>query len=170
MKPPTSYSSRPNSTASSSSSSSFAKSFGPGRNIPSDRPGKPTRPNHARSKSQAATRPRTAHGHREEEHFDDTANSSNGTTEPPIQPSNTAPALVNSKIRQGSSTPVSSTRESSLSTRFNNLSLHDDSRSQVVSCSASQVSLRLQNVTMNRQGRDKTSVMSPPRSASSQGT
>ncbi|KEY64874.1 hypothetical protein S7711_03867 [Stachybotrys chartarum IBT 7711] len=77
MKPPTSYSSRHNSTASSSSSSSFAKSFGPGRNIPSDRPGKPTRPNHARSKSQAATRPRTAHGHREEEHFDDAANSSN---------------------------------------------------------------------------------------------
>ncbi|KAL2211797.1 kinesin-domain-containing protein [Sarocladium strictum] len=54
----------------STASSSFAKSFGPGRHAPTERPPTRTgRPVHARSKSQAP-RPRTAHGHRLEEPVD----------------------------------------------------------------------------------------------------
>ncbi|EXV06518.1 kinesin motor domain protein [Metarhizium robertsii] len=58
-------------TAAPTSLTGFAKSFGPTRNQV-DRSNPTTfRSSHARSKSQAA-RPRTAHGHRPEEHFEDT--------------------------------------------------------------------------------------------------
>ncbi|KAH8685242.1 kinesin related protein 1 [Ilyonectria robusta] len=69
LKQPTSFQSRQLSTTSTSSSSSFAKSVGPGRLPPVDRPQTSRqngRPAHVRSKSQAP-RPRTAHGIRERE-------------------------------------------------------------------------------------------------------
>ncbi|KAH7152766.1 P-loop containing nucleoside triphosphate hydrolase protein [Dactylonectria macrodidyma] len=68
LKQPTSFQSRQLSNASTASStSSFAKSVGPGRQLPADRPQTSRlngRPTHVRSKSQAP-RPRTAHGHRD---------------------------------------------------------------------------------------------------------
>ncbi|KAK7426468.1 kinesin-like nuclear fusion protein [Neonectria magnoliae] len=75
LKQPTSFQSRQLSNASTASStSSFAKSVGPGRQPPVDRPqtSRPNgRPAHARSKSQAP-RPRTAHGlrDRDEDRFE----------------------------------------------------------------------------------------------------
>ncbi|KAH7309541.1 hypothetical protein B0I35DRAFT_482302 [Stachybotrys elegans] len=75
--------------------SNLAKSFGP-------RNDRPARPNHARSKSQA--RPRTAHGLREEEEEE----TSNGT---------------DPGIACGASSDPSKSRESSLVTRFSQLSL-----------------------------------------------
>ncbi|KAM0249338.1 hypothetical protein ACHAQJ_009099 [Trichoderma viride] len=66
---------RPTSTITNpAASSSFAKSFGPERNGAAEKPSVPrpnTRASHARSKSQVA-RPRTAHGHREEDDKDAT--------------------------------------------------------------------------------------------------
>ncbi|CAI6084418.1 unnamed protein product, partial [Clonostachys chloroleuca] len=74
LKPPTTYqpSRQASSTSSTSSSStnSFNKSIGPPRSNTLDRPKTSrnnARPIHTRSKSQAATRPRTAHGLYEEE-------------------------------------------------------------------------------------------------------
>ncbi|POR32021.1 Kinesin-like protein [Tolypocladium paradoxum] len=64
--------------APASSTSSFAKSFGPGRNTVSDRPVTSKsngRPGHGRSRSQAP-RPRTAHDHRDEDHYGDVSTSS----------------------------------------------------------------------------------------------
>ncbi|PNY29690.1 Kinesin-like protein [Tolypocladium capitatum] len=70
--------SRMTAPASVSSTSSFAKSFGLGRNTVSDRAATSKtngRPGHGRSKSQAP-RPRTAHSHREEDHYGDVSTSS----------------------------------------------------------------------------------------------
>ncbi|KND87433.1 Kinesin-like protein klpA [Tolypocladium ophioglossoides CBS 100239] len=64
--------------ASVSSTGSFAKSFGPGRNTISDRAATSKtngRTGHGRSKSQAP-RSRTAHGHRDEDHYGDVSTSS----------------------------------------------------------------------------------------------
>ncbi|EFY92052.1 kinesin related protein 1 [Metarhizium acridum CQMa 102] len=58
-------------TAAPTSLTSFAKSFGPARHQTDRSNPAAFRSSHARSKSQAA-RPRTAHGHRPEEHFEDT--------------------------------------------------------------------------------------------------
>ncbi|KHN97258.1 kinesin protein 1 [Metarhizium album ARSEF 1941] len=58
-------------TAAPTPLTSFAKSFGPSRNQSDRLNPSAFRSSHARSKSQAA-RPRTAHGHRPEEHFEET--------------------------------------------------------------------------------------------------
>ncbi|KAL6854506.1 kinesin [Trichoderma novae-zelandiae] len=74
LKPPRPVSSN---FGSSVSSSSFARSLGPERSGAAEKPSisRPvTRASHARSKSQAATRPRTAQGSREEEDQDATEN------------------------------------------------------------------------------------------------
>ncbi|KPM36602.1 Kinesin-like protein klpA [Neonectria ditissima] len=131
LKQPTSFQSRQLSNASTASStSSFAKSVGPGRQPPVDRPQTSRqngRPGHARSKSQAP-RPRTAHGLRErdEDRFD-AQPSGNGTAATLSQ--RLAPALAplhRPKVRavQSAST-LSLHRDSSLTSRFNQLSLED---------------------------------------------
>lgn len=108
-------------TAAPTSLTGFAKSFGPTRNQV-DRSNPTTfRSSHARSKSQAA-RPRTAHGHRPEEHFEDTT-STNGTNLSP----NRDNSLQNTKLRHMKSTPAfSRSRESSLTTKFRSLSIYDN--------------------------------------------
>lgn len=63
---------------------SFAKSFGPGRN-PTIRPT-------ARSKSQAAPRPKTSNGHRDEDTFDQTT-ATNGTIRPLLVPISAVSAI-----------------------------------------------------------------------------
>ena len=121
--------SRHTSTASSTATSSFAKSFGPGRHAPSERP--PTRahgrPTHSRSKSQAP-RPRTAHGHRLEEPID--APDGNGTTNPPLtRPDNSHPSASFHvrKIRAQHSTPQLPTiRDTSLVAKFKSMSLEEN--------------------------------------------
>ncbi|KAI9155138.1 LOW QUALITY PROTEIN: Kinesin-like protein klpA [Paramyrothecium foliicola] len=164
LKQPTSYTAvRPASNSSSTSYSSFAKSYGPGRGVPNDRPplsrANP-RPGHSRSKSQAPMRPRTAHGHREEEEYEATPPGKNGTNQPLRQPSTTRQTipLHNKKTRNSSHTSPTSIRESSLATRFNKLSLNDDkslpSGSEIGS-RPPQLSTNLSNITITRQRRIK---------------
>ncbi|CAM1502724.1 Fc.00g075000.m01.CDS01 [Cosmosporella sp. VM-42] len=144
LKPPSS--SRQLSSTSSASTSNFAKSVGPGR-YHTERP-HASRPNgrsgHARSKSQAP-RPRTAHGIRDEDRFprgirEEEAPGNNGTT-------------VISQVKKG--------RDSSLTEKFNNLSLYDEkssigiqaiSRPSTRNCSQSSTISYFSNVTYSRPG------------------
>ncbi|OAQ66303.2 kinesin motor domain-containing protein [Pochonia chlamydosporia 170] len=66
--------SRQTTNTTASSLNSFAKSFGPGRHQPDRSHHASSRSSHARSKSQVA-RPRTAHGHRPEDDFDEPTSS-----------------------------------------------------------------------------------------------
>ncbi|KAK2597423.1 kinesin-like nuclear fusion protein [Conoideocrella luteorostrata] len=105
--------------APAASISSFAKSIGPGKHQ-SDRSHPPlARSSHARSRSQVA-RPRTAHGNRPEEHFDDESTSNSGT-----KPTSNE-SLHCTKIRHMKSTPsLFRSRDSSLTSKFKSLNIHD---------------------------------------------
>ncbi|KKO98453.1 hypothetical protein THAR02_09445 [Trichoderma harzianum] len=110
-----------------SASNSFARSFGPGRNGAAEKslvPRPNTPANHARSKSQVG-RPRTAQGFREEEEKDATDTKGMILTQ---QLTTTAfNTLSHHKIRNTkSSSSLSSSRDSSLNTRFNGLCLDDN--------------------------------------------
>lgn len=101
--------------------SSFAKSYSQHRNQPDRSNPASFRSSHARSKSQVA-RPRTAHGHRPEEQFDEPT-STNGTMQSPKP----VKILRNLDIRHIRSTPsFSRSRESSLIARFKSLSIIDN--------------------------------------------
>ncbi|KAI5468070.1 hypothetical protein BGZ63DRAFT_42699 [Mariannaea sp. PMI_226] len=115
---------------SSASNTGLAKSIGPNRQIPTDRPQTSSRQNgqngrlgHARSKSQAP-RPKTAAGHRDrdDDRFD-TSQSGNGTA------NSSSDSLRYSKVRARRSNSASSSRrdrrELSLASQFNQLSLED---------------------------------------------
>jgi hypothetical protein len=137
LKQPTSYQSlRSTSNTSSSTATSFAKSYGPGRHAPAERP--PTsrsngRPGHARSKSQAP-RPRTAHGHRQEDLLDPP--SDNGTTVSFTNTPRNATAVSTTFSSTNafplfSKPPLSTLRGSSLVTRLEQLSLEDNESADV---------------------------------------
>lgn len=109
----------------STASSSFAKSFGPSRHAPTERPPTRTgRPVHARSKSQAP-RPRTAHGHRLEEPVD--APDDNGTTRSSSSSdtSHSHPLHVKKLKSQHSAPLLPTIRTSSLINQFKNMSLNE---------------------------------------------
>ncbi|KAF5012406.1 hypothetical protein FDECE_1535 [Fusarium decemcellulare] len=115
-------------TSRSGMGSSFAKSVGPGRHAPSNQPQASRmhpRPGHARSKSQAP-RPRTAHGLRDEDRYEPAPSNSMSTTSQPVNSQPLAP-LHSNKVRAVQSAAVLSTRrDSSLTSRFTQLSLDDD--------------------------------------------
>ncbi|KAM5372195.1 hypothetical protein ACJZ2D_007595 [Fusarium nematophilum] len=162
LKQPSSFqSSRPNTT-----SNSFAKSVGPGRHGPSDRahPSRANgRPGHVRSKSQAP-RPRTAHGLRDEDRYDSAPSNGTALASKPDTTEPLAP-LHNNKIRAVPSASVLPTcRDSSLTSRFHQLSLEENGSvpngnqaiSRPVTRQSSQPSLVSQpvNVTTRRRAWD----------------
>lgn len=135
LKPPTTYqpSRQASSTSSTSSSStnSFNKSIGPPRSNTLDRPKTSrnnARPIHTRSKSQAATRPRTAHGLYEEERHEPPSKTQ--STRLLSQSLQTTQQLHNPKTRSEPAAttrlpPITNSRESSLNKWFAGLSLED---------------------------------------------
>lgn len=102
--------------------STFTKSYGQGRNQPDRSNPTSFRSSHARSKSQAA-RPRTAHGHRPDEQFDEPT-SANGMMRTPIP----VKSVQNIELRHMQSMPFFPRgRESSLTASFKSLSINDNS-------------------------------------------
>lgn len=172
----------------STSSNSFAKSFGPGRAAPEkSAPALPRpngRPTHARSKSQAA-RPRTAHGHRHEEDEPEPAANGNGTINasqftqslPPT--SMLQPKKVRAQHPNRLPTAIlTRTRESSLCLKFRQLDINEQRagrEGQVTSRPPSAASFRdsvmsdMTNVTTRRPDRsNKKGDESQSSSAASQ--
>ncbi|KAK4082306.1 uncharacterized protein Triagg1_2118 [Trichoderma aggressivum f. europaeum] len=149
-----------------SASNSFARSFGPGRNGAAEKslvPRPNTPANHARSKSQVA-RPRTAQGFREEEDKD--ATDSKGMILTQQLTTMSFSTLSHHKIRNTkSSSSLSSSRDSSLNTRFNGLCLDDNAslhNTSQVTASPPDTTLALSNVTVHRPGNEKRSSKQPP--------
>ncbi|KAK4065492.1 hypothetical protein Trihar35433_7612 [Trichoderma harzianum] len=149
-----------------SASNSFAKSFGPGRNGAAEKslvPRPNTPANHTRSKSQVA-RPRTAQGFREEEGKD--ATDSKGMILTQQLTTIAFNTLSHHKIRNTkSSSSLSSSRDSSLNTRFNGLCLDDNTslhNTSQVTTSPPDTALALSNVTVHRPGNEKRSSKQPP--------
>ena len=106
-------------------SSSFTKSFGPGRHAPTERPPtRASRPTHARSKSQAP-RPRTAHGNRLEEPAEPSDGTSTIQSSSSLNTSLPPPLHITKHRSQYNDQLLQNTRTSSLIDRFDNLSLDE---------------------------------------------
>jgi kinesin family protein C1 len=117
------------------------------------------RPTHSRSKSQAP-RPRTAHAIREEERHEPPA--SNGTTGIQLYCSQAYVPLPRNKTRNSQAfSTLSTIRDSSLTSRFNGLSLEDNDKpgSQAISrpsarqSSQSSIASHISNIPCKRRGR-----------------
>lgn len=146
--------------------SNFAKSVGPGKYGLSQNTRPQGRPGHARSKSQAPARPRTAHGSRDDERFE--TSPSNGTeTFSSRDDAFSFDSQHYHKVRAAQSISTSlKNRDSSLTTRFNQLSLEDDRSTLIGSQATSQppsgknsdssIASQLSNVSFKRRGRDKS--------------
>lgn len=178
IKLPQSYQSSRNASNASSSSNNFAKSIGPGRYAPSDRPPVSRsngRPGHARSKSQAP-RPRTAHGRYEEEEQEPPAGG-NGTTDisqlsrslPPQAHPMPRKVWVQPPIQAHSFS--TGFRESSLDVMFRKLKISEQVNNgvQVISRPSSRLSLKepttseMTNITLRRSDKSNLKAkVAPP--------
>ncbi|KAK5995973.1 Kinesin-like protein klpA [Cladobotryum mycophilum] len=149
----------------------FGKTIAPVRNAPSsDRSttSSSTRPGHTRSKSQAP-RPRTAHGQRDDDEYEDGSNHAGMCASSDEERATPTFALLhNHKLRKHSSTSALSTsRESSLATKFSNLSLKDRialRNSQVTPLSPIEHTPPppLSNITISRPGNEKKNLKQTP--------
>lgn len=158
------------SNASSTSTSSFAKSFGPGRILPTDRPSQnlkaSTQTKPPQSKSQVQ-RPKTSHGLRDEDEYT-LVPTGNGTPQNSEQQRNVPVLrpLHHKKTRAVRPTTSSGTRESSLTARFNGLSINDISSSshgsQVTSSSSCPTSSTISNASLVRPKAEWVGLKNPP--------
>lgn len=181
IKQPSAYQQPTRHTSSTvASSNGFAKSIGPGRHAPSDRSHAAKtsgRSIHSRSRSQAP-RPRTAYGHREDDHFD-SCPANNGTSQANGRVCDTPlpEPLHCPKVRSTQRSPrLPAIRDSSLTARFSSLSIDDDdgnrcAGSRVTSRSSSSLHAQSLNSGSLRVSKIKepSSMRPPPRPSTAQG-